>query len=221
MSSRKKPLSRALHGPLSDASSAKRGSYELTILDTGHGPPYTAEANVQLPNGQTVRGAGQISGEDDFLSAFLGSNDSGPTSRGRPAKTERDVAVFLAFRWFWGLAFAEGVVEKRARSRKAKDGVLQLWADRGFDGLGYESHLNARLRSSKAALRDQFGSRCVAWPFRHGVSGDAMVVAVAESSVRHTEDGILVSGNGWIWTYGEEQAVFSPVRARLLSPSTT
>ena len=122
-------------------------------------------------------------------------------TRGAPEKVARDVALYLAYQWFFGNALRDG---KPWPKRIAKQGVLDLWAGRGFKGASEETHLNKRVKQGGKTVHGLSLMRYVC----AGVSPDGAVIA-AHEDVFDCRPGeyIGINGPGWFWQYGMETAI--------------
>lgn len=120
---------------------------------------------------------------------------------GRPAKTTRDVAVFLALRWF-----EAGAPEGRPKLREA---VLDLWAARGFAGIRDPAHVTARAFKARA-LCGADGAIISAYKgagsTRKHVGPGAGVLLIPAGSATESPGVIEVAGPVWSWEFGAEHA---------------
>lgn len=127
-------------------------------------------------------------------------------TRGAPVKVARDVALFLAYRWFLG-----GGIAAKAKSN-ARQGVMDLWAAQGFKGASEETHLRKRLSAGEKSTHGLSRLRVVT--DGSAVVGlanggpDGMVIAAPPDAfdVRPGEC-VAINGRGWYWRYGMEKAV--------------
>ena len=133
-------------------------------------------------------------------------------TRGAPKKNARDVALFLAYRWFLG-----GGTVPKAKS-KARQGVMNLWAANGFKGASEETHLRKRLRAGDEATRGLSRLRVVTDGIPPGVvakaTADGMVIAALPDAFDvRPQEHIAIDGVGWYWRYGMEEAVHGHLSA--------
>jgi hypothetical protein len=119
---------------------------------------------------------------------------------GRPPKTGRDVAVFLALKWFEASA--------QAGRPKLRERVVDLWLARGYVGISDPAHVTARIPNARKACGDDnrlMVFRGEGTTNRHIGSG-AGALLVPEASVRDGEGAIHFCGPLWTWAFGAEQA---------------
>lgn len=120
---------------------------------------------------------------------------------GRPPKTARDVAVYLAAQWF----------EAGAASARPKIGqsVVALWASKGYTGLTDPAHVVARKAAARAAVGDDHTVMVQrgAGTARNHIGEGAGALLVPASSMTADEAGALeFHGPVWSWTHGAETA---------------
>lgn len=123
-------------------------------------------------------------------------------------KVARDVAVFLAVKWFEGLP----------GPKKIRNEVVDLWDKSGHKGITNESHVSTAIKRAKSAIPSlKYG--CLI-----RFSGDD-ATAVGKSMVFVESGGrvdfvpgeigksvaVVVQGCGWYWMHGEEKAVYGPI----------
>lgn len=108
---------------------------------------------------------------------------------GRPAKTERDIAVWLACRW----------IELQSTPKVAEQ-VVDLWKQQRFSGLSEPSHVHAARKRVEKAIGPPPGGVA----FNEG--GAAWLARGPLDGVLHTD--------AWVWNHGEEKAVFGILTAR-------
>ncbi|MCB1909538.1 MAG: hypothetical protein KDH15_19430 [Rhodocyclaceae bacterium] len=128
----------------------------------------------------------------------------------RPARPERDVAVFAAL-----TLFEERAKESRGKLRgdSPKNRVVQLWKARGYRGLNDESHVRTRA---------EIGLKHVGRPQLRLILGykNCPGLVFLYQSVRHIvyDDCALFAGSGWVWKEGLEVAgfgQFKPIKVTL------
>lgn len=188
----KKPIQRAIDVLIKSSVSddALQGVFYTNDFRDG-ATEHLLDGHLTDSQGATRRFSGRLSGMQ-FVPV---------ETRGAPAKVARDVALFLAYQWFLGIA--ERVAPARAESA-ARQGVMELWAAQDFTGVSEETHLRKRLKTGAAAV--------------HGLSllhyvctsadPDGMVVAALEE-VFDLRPGEYMGINGpcWLWQYGMEAAI--------------
>ncbi len=120
---------------------------------------------------------------------------------GRPPKTARDVAVYLAACWF-----EAGAAGKRP---KVGQGVVDLWQSKAYRGITDPAHVVAR----KAPALRAVGSDHIVLDFkgtgttRARVGEGAGVLLLPAASYADDSAGTLqIQGPVWSWAYGAEEA---------------
>lgn len=129
---------------------------------------------------------------------------------GRPPKTRRDVAAFMAYEWARSGRPLPGVDLTGVRSPQSA--VVRLWESRNYIGMGDKE--DARLivvRGSHYLARGHWGSMV----YEDGPIAGARVFAVPDRAVRAPGRGMyvdrLLSCVGWVWAYGEQEAVLADI----------
>ena len=121
--------------------------------------------------------------------------------RGRPRNLGRDIALWMAFRWFQCLPRSESVARKN---------VIDLWESNCWAGVSEDTHLNKKLRAAKKHMKkNKLSVLCHVCTD----SLDGIVVAMDESAFdvapfQHMHG----DGRGWFWRYGEKEASFGVIR---------
>ncbi len=122
-------------------------------------------------------------------------------ARGAPRKTARDVALFLAFKWFHATG---GGASKTVVERNARDCVMGLWAELGYKGVTEETHLRKRLKSGAGALN---GLSLLRYVCTTDAPDGAVVAAPYSAFDLRRGESMSINGSGWFWRYGMEAAV--------------
>ena len=193
----KKPIQRAIEIFIRNRVSGASLEGIFYANDFGDGAAeHSLDGHLTDSQGDIYRFSGRLSGVQ-FVQV---------ETRGAPVKTARDVALFLAYRWFLG-----GDTAPKAKS-KARQGVMDLWAAQGFKGASEETHLRKRLLAGAAVAGGLSRLRVVTDGKVPGGNAkaamDGMVVAAPPDAfdVRPREH-VAVDGLGWYWRYGMEKAV--------------
>lgn len=121
-------------------------------------------------------------------------------TRGAPIKIARDVALFLAYQWFLGIAKSGA---KAKPESEAQQDVMELWAGRGFKGVNEETHLRKRLKSGTNSVR---GLSLMHYVCKSTAPDGAMVAALNDAFDLRPGECIGMNGPGWYWRYGTEVA---------------
>ncbi|WP_140636184.1 hypothetical protein [Methylibium rhizosphaerae] len=190
------PLVRRLHA-IFTASTGRSVPGAIDVLDYGTGSSEHVVSLSAMVDGAMLHfGMGEIRGL-----RFKPSVNRG----GRPRKTARDMAVFLACQWHatelhqrWPGARAAG---------KARDSVCELWQQKGYKGLSDER----KVRNILDKVKDEacFKGGCVA-SFLGEADGSGRLSLLMEAGgrIETTTDQIFMEGKGWVWAYGEETATY-------------
>lgn len=130
---------------------------------------------------------------------------------GRPPKTARDIAVFLALEWF-----NAGAPTGRPKLREA---VVDLWLSKGHGGIKDPAHVTVRATKGRAVVGVL--AEALVLTFKGtGTIGDqvgpgaGMVIAPAPSFTEGP-GAVDVHGPVWCWDYGAETARHFDARGRL------
>lgn len=122
---------------------------------------------------------------------------------GRPPKTARDVAVFLADQWF-----RAGSQGKRAKIGQA---VVHLWTNQKYTGISDPSHVTARKRAAlpEVGIDATFLMFKGAGTTRSVVGEGAGALLLPASSMTQDTEGVMrFHGPVWTWAYGDETAEY-------------
>lgn len=126
-------------------------------------------------------------------------------TRGRRTDKARDVAVYLAGKWF---SSGGQMPEVPSGCRSQVRAAMELWAARGHDGLSDQKNANLVLRRGQELL-----SSFDALLFEDGPTEGARLIAVPERAVKRRSGGLVaLDCPGWAWTYGAPRAEFGRVR---------
>lgn len=120
---------------------------------------------------------------------------------GRPPKTARNVAVFLADQWF--RAGAQG---KRPKIGQA---VVDLWKSRRYGGISEPSHVVARkkIAQPEVGINSTLMVFKGKWTTRSRVGEGAGTLLIPSSSMTEDTAGMVqFHGPIWAWAYGDETA---------------
>ncbi len=129
-------------------------------------------------------------------------------NRGRPKKTARNVAFFLAHRWFLGIAIR---TKKPRAESKALDDAMLLWQSLGFQGVSDEAHARKLLKAGKEAA---CGLSLLHVDATNGAHADGVVIAADESTFDMRPGEYMgINGDGWFWRYGMEKAEWGKLTA--------
>jgi hypothetical protein len=122
---------------------------------------------------------------------------------GRPPKTVRDVAVYLALQWY-----EAGAAPGRPKLREA---VCDLWIDRGYRGLTDPAHVTARVGAARRALPADASVIITKGEGTtpRGVAPGAGVLLVPAASMTTDQSGSMqFHGPVWSWAHGDENAQY-------------
>ncbi|WP_143227229.1 MULTISPECIES: hypothetical protein [unclassified Acidovorax] len=193
----KKPVQRAVEVLVRDRMSGDSLKGLFYANDFGDGADeHVLDGHLTDARGVTRRFVGRLSGVRFTPMA----------KQGAPKKVARDVALFLAYRWFLG-----GESAPRAKSR-ARQAVMELWAARGFKGASEETHLRKRLHAGEKAAQGLSRLRVVTDgkpSVGHAEATLDGIVIAAPPDAFDVRPGELVAinGIGWYWRLGMEEAV--------------
>lgn len=193
----KKPVQRAVEILVRNRVSGDSLEGLFYANDFGDGADvHLLDGHLTDSRGVTRRFSGQLSGVRFTPMA----------KQGAPKKVGRDVALFLAYRWFLG-----GATAPREKSR-ARQEVMELWAVQGFKGASEETHLRKRLHAGEKAAQGLSRLRVVtdgkAADGHANATRDGVVIAAPPDAfdVRPGEH-VAINGFGWYWRLGMEEAV--------------
>ena len=122
--------------------------------------------------------------------------------RGRPRPTARDVAAYLAARWF---LFDRDMPGSKAGIRSAYTAVSELWARQGYRGLSDRKECVGAVDRGQKTVVEIYG--CSALVFEDGPSPGARVFGVPKDKVSFRHDRLEIDRClAWEWLYGDEKA---------------
>lgn len=193
------PSVRRLHATL-DMGTGRTVPGTIDVLDYGSNGAQPMASVSALVNGQMLHlGWGEVQGLQPQPPANRG---------GRPKKTARDMAVYLAFRWH-SAALQQKCPGARADG-KARDSVCELWQQKGYKGLSDER----KVRNIVSRVSEQgcvkSGSVAAFMGEADGV-GRVSLLMKEGGRVELSENRILMEGWAWLWPYGEETATYTHI----------
>lgn len=191
---RSNPIQRAIQVVIA---SPERGREVMGILyanDFGDGATrHSVEGYLTGPQGVQWKASGHLSG----------IQFEPMPSKGAPKKIGRNVALFLAYQWFFFPAVLLGETRMPAVVLRW---VMDLWQNRGFKGVTEETHVRKLV---KAGAECMSGYRLLRQETTIDGKPSGVVFAVPQGTFSVLPDGqIGLHGPGWMWRYGEEEAVY-------------
>lgn len=132
-----------------------------------------------------------------------------PERRGAPRKDARNMAVLLAYKWFYA---RDQSAPERGRAMRAKSAVVDLWTKNGWKGVTEESHVTSRLRAQEAILK-QLRASLLSHVCDDGLDG--CLLAGESPGFTFGSSEVSFSGKAWWWRYGSEHANFGYVAASI------
>lgn len=134
--------------------------------------------------------------------------------RGAPrTKRLRDVAAYLAWRWFLA-----GTARDKKAQADAYSSVVDLWAEKRWKGISEQAHARRSVNAGRDVVRS---AQCdvVAYKCDPPVLG-GLVFAAKPGACSILDSGDLrVDGEGYFWLYGAEQARFARTSNPILFPN--
>lgn len=174
------------------------GKFFGHVIDYGMGEDVHPVIGQWLLHGQDVPGA-------RCLMKLSGLPMPSISKTGRPTKTARDVAIFLAEKWFSGLP----------KPIKVRNEIVNMWSTNKFEGITEAGHVSKAIKRAKDAV-PSLNDGCLMR--RDGVAGDTkqayMVFVEQGGRVDLVADPVgggrcvVIQGRGWRWEYGAEEAVY-------------
>lgn len=122
---------------------------------------------------------------------------------GRPPKDARNMAVYMAFKWFQA-----GQKPHKTAETSARRDLLDYWESR-WPGMPDESTRDALIRKGEARALEAIGSPGDMVAYRSRCGADGYVLILPPGCIQHHPgDSVRGSGEGLVWRYGEEETQF-------------
>lgn len=135
-----------------------------------------------------------------------------PKSKGRPAKTERNIALALAYTWLTGFFVTERNLPIRAARARAYGELVEMWGEKFWQGAPNESAARKNIKKGMADIKKGMAEigegllRLNCWT--SDPTDGYVVLGKKEDFDIEPHKRMRFEGVCWVWRYGEQHAVY-------------